>query len=174
MHIIKRRWVLLGAVTAAVLAGGAAYASIPDSGGVIHGCYDGGGNLKVVDATCPRGYTALNWNQQGPRGQAGSNGVSGWQFVTHVETVAIGGDFDGVDVRCPVGKEVLGGGGHAYWLDASGNYLGAADLSESEPFPTAPSVPQAGYIVGVAFGHDVPPGATQVQIGVSATCANVS
>ena len=33
-------------------------------GGVIQGCYDSGGNVKVVAALpCPKGYTALQWNQ---------------------------------------------------------------------------------------------------------------
>ncbi len=44
----------LGAVAATVLAGGVAWAAIPE-GGVIQGCYDSGGNLKVVASLpCPR------------------------------------------------------------------------------------------------------------------------
>ncbi len=39
-------------------------ASIPD-GNVIHGCYDSGGNLKVVSSLpCPKGYTNVDWNQK--------------------------------------------------------------------------------------------------------------
>jgi hypothetical protein len=68
--------VIAGVAAASVLAGGAAYgavSSIPDAAtGVIHGCYDSGGNVKVIDTsvttTCPKGYTALNWNQKGPAG----------------------------------------------------------------------------------------------------------
>ena len=69
-----------GAFAAAVLAGGVAWAAIPE-GGVIQGCYDAGGNLKVVAALpCPKGYTSLPWNQQGVQGlpgQSGKNGADG-------------------------------------------------------------------------------------------------
>jgi hypothetical protein len=52
-------------------------ASIPD-GNVIHGCYDAGGSLKVVPALpCARGYTGIDWNQQGPPGQNGTDGTNG-------------------------------------------------------------------------------------------------
>ena len=57
-----------GALVAGVLAGGIASGAVGD-GGVIQGCYDSGGNLKVVPALpCPKGYTGLPWNQQGPKG----------------------------------------------------------------------------------------------------------
>jgi hypothetical protein len=70
---------------AAILAlsfvlGGVAYASIPDSGGVIHGCYKTTGSNKeliVIDSpsqSCPMGYTALNWSQTGPQGATGAAG----------------------------------------------------------------------------------------------------
>src|SRR5262245_2750514 len=65
---------LLGTLLA---AGGAAYATIGD-GGVINACYDSGGNLKLVSAPpCPKGYTALSWNQQGPSGPPGQAGAKG-------------------------------------------------------------------------------------------------
>jgi hypothetical protein len=58
-------------------------ASIPD-GNTIHGCYDSGGNLKVVSAPpCPSKYTALDWSQtgsagaQGPTGPTGATGLKG-------------------------------------------------------------------------------------------------
>jgi hypothetical protein len=64
----------------AVALGGAAYAAIPGNG-VIHGCYNSGGNLKVIDTatapSCPKGYTALTWNQRGPQGPQGQQGPAG-------------------------------------------------------------------------------------------------
>ena len=47
----RGRWFLLGVVAGAFLAGGAvALAAIPDSSGVIHGCYQKNvGNLRVID-----------------------------------------------------------------------------------------------------------------------------
>jgi len=60
------------ALTALVVAlGGVAYATIPDSTGTIHGCYQrGNGNLRVVESSgdCRSSEQAIQWNQQGPRG----------------------------------------------------------------------------------------------------------
>jgi len=67
-------------VVATLALGSAAYASIPDSTGVIHGCYGRSGELSVVDpttSTCRRGDTAVNWNQTGLRGLQGLTGAPG-------------------------------------------------------------------------------------------------
>jgi len=54
-------------------------AAIPDSNGVIHGCVQPSGNLRVVDSTtsaCKQNETPLDWNQTGPQGSPGtSSGV---------------------------------------------------------------------------------------------------
>lgn len=75
------RWAVAGGVAGAVLVGGVAFASIPDSSGVIHGCYDkSSGALRVIDSsvtTCGTNETALTWNQQGPQGPAGPTGPRG-------------------------------------------------------------------------------------------------
>jgi hypothetical protein len=70
---------LLGAIVATVVAGGVAWATIPPvPGGVIQGCYDAGGNVKVVEALpCPPKYTPFQWNQRGPAGTNGTNGTDG-------------------------------------------------------------------------------------------------
>ena len=69
--------VTLAVVVAGLAAGAIAYATIPNAN-VIQGCYDSGGNVKVVQALpCPKGYTALAWNQIGPAGPAGAAGPSG-------------------------------------------------------------------------------------------------
>jgi hypothetical protein len=62
-----------------VLAGGAALAAIPDSSGVIHGCYQKNvGNLRVIDPSagdsCRPPEIALNWSQTGPKGRQGRRG----------------------------------------------------------------------------------------------------
>ncbi len=60
-----------------VVATGVSWAStpdsIPDSSGVVHGCYKTTGTahaLKVIDssvtASCPSGFTSLNWDQSPP------------------------------------------------------------------------------------------------------------
>ena len=75
------------AFAAALAAAGIAYASIPDSSGVIHGCYaktSGGttpGTLRVIDTglgqSCGLNEVALSWNQQGVKGATGPEGPTG-------------------------------------------------------------------------------------------------
>jgi Collagen triple helix repeat (20 copies). len=75
---------VIGMVTAAVL-GIAVMASIPDSSGVIHACYDvNKGNVRVVEssANCKTTEAAISWNQTGPQGPAGSPGPAGPQGAT--------------------------------------------------------------------------------------------
>src|SRR5712691_4074663 len=66
------------------LAAGVAYATIPDSGGVIHGCYSKtSGALRVIDTglgqTCNGTENPLNWSQTGPTGPQGNTGATGPQ-----------------------------------------------------------------------------------------------
>jgi hypothetical protein len=77
---------LLGAAILVVALGcAAAYASIPDPGGVIHGCYvPVSGKLTLIDTattpSCPSGTTPLDWNlagATGPQGLAGGAGAKG-------------------------------------------------------------------------------------------------
>jgi len=69
------------ALVAVIALGGVASASIPDSSGSIHGCYQKlSGSLRVVDASTPacRGdEKSLDWNQVGPQGPAGDAGPQG-------------------------------------------------------------------------------------------------
>lgn len=59
----------------------AAYAAIPDSGGVLHGCYNAvNGNTRIIDAansSCRTPEVAIQWNVQGPAGVAGPQGPVG-------------------------------------------------------------------------------------------------
>jgi hypothetical protein len=72
----RARWAVPIAVVVVLAAGGIAYASIPDSGGVIHGCYQKtNGSLRVIDTEaggkCSSGENSLSWNQTGPAGPRG-------------------------------------------------------------------------------------------------------
>jgi hypothetical protein len=66
-------------------AGGIAYASIPDSNGVIHGCYQRnsgafhviGTNPTVGGGACASNETAVDWGQGGSPGASGPSGPSG-------------------------------------------------------------------------------------------------
>lgn len=76
---LKRRVLLAVIALCAVCVGGVGYAlgAIPGTGGAIHGCYDAGDNLKVVNALpCPKGYTSLVWSQTGPPGEKGATGAT--------------------------------------------------------------------------------------------------
>jgi hypothetical protein len=57
-------------------------ASIPDSNGLIHGCYSKTtGALRVIDTAknqkCGTAELALSWNQRGPKGMRGASGATG-------------------------------------------------------------------------------------------------
>src|SRR5580693_6219633 len=81
--------VITGAVALGLVAGGtaagAAIASGPvDGSGVIHGCWTNAAIngthvfvLQDAGTTCPKGTTAISWNQQGPTGPAGPAGSAG-------------------------------------------------------------------------------------------------
>ena len=84
-----------GVTGAAFVAGSLAWAAIPDSSGVIHGCYhvdakgqiDGNSTIRLIDpaatagkpnsADCKKGEKALDWNAQGPTGPTGPTGDTG-------------------------------------------------------------------------------------------------
>jgi hypothetical protein len=87
---------LVGSGAALVLAAGGATAGAAiagtgpiDGSGVIHGCWTnaeiGGSHVLVLQdagASCPKGTTAISWNQQGSAGPAGSAGAAGPQGDT--------------------------------------------------------------------------------------------
>jgi len=81
----RKLWLGVTAALALALGTGVAFASIPDSGGVIHACYNKtSGKLRVTDATNPKlaaclpsSETSVDWNQEGPAGPAGATGPKG-------------------------------------------------------------------------------------------------
>src|SRR6266566_1499707 len=66
-----------------VVAGTAAFASIPDSAGVIHGCYKAqNGQLRLINwpsQHCLKSEKAIMWNEVGPQGIPGPTGPAGPQ-----------------------------------------------------------------------------------------------
>jgi hypothetical protein len=93
----------LTSVIAVALAGGAAYALIPQDG-VITGCYaKATGVLRIIDAavaTCRGGEVALSWNQQGvqgPQGPVGPVGPAGPAGTDGVDGVDGQDGADGID-----------------------------------------------------------------------------
>ena len=80
--LIRPAVVAVAIVGALLVAGGIAYATIPDASGVIHGCYNktGQATLRVIDTdkgqACSSSETPLNWSQTGPTGPQGPTGPS--------------------------------------------------------------------------------------------------
>jgi hypothetical protein len=150
--------------SALVVAVGFAYATVTDSGGLIHGCAKtANGQLRIVasDTDCGSSETSLDWNQvgpagpigpsgpagstgasgaTGPTGPAGSAGISGYQRLL-VAYFAGGQQFDSVSpktltVRCPAGKHILGGGASIMGPPGSSDVDGHVMLMTSSPaFP---------------------------------------
>jgi hypothetical protein len=83
---------VFGLAALVIAIGGAAFAAIPDSSGVIHGCYDRRGALRVVDTeagrTCRTSETALTWNQQGPPGPPGGLATEFAEETAEVSTAS--------------------------------------------------------------------------------------
>jgi glycine rich protein len=127
----KKVWTFLGMTGLSALLGGTVvYASIPESSGVIDGCYlntAGGilppgirrsqGTLRVVDPSkgqaCDPNETALSWNQVGQQGPLGEQGPAGPQGPTGpgVSVFRSSGMFDAPPTVSRVLVEVWGGGG---------------------------------------------------------------
>jgi hypothetical protein len=91
------RTVVVGVVLAVTVAA-IAVAAIPDSSGVIHGCYRKvSGDLRLVDKAgdCRKHEQAITWNQQGragnpgPPGPPGPKGGSGTAFDEKTAQVTV-------------------------------------------------------------------------------------
>ena len=129
---------LIGAL--ATLAGaGIAYATIPDSGGVIHGCYTKAsnstqpiGSLRVVDTglgqSCGLNEVALNWNQQGPKGATGPPGPAG--------PTGSQGPSGSPGPKGPTGPS---GTSHGYGHATGGIVLDAAGYNQVDSISSLPS-----------------------------------
>lgn len=81
MHLAGRRSyrayiVAVTIIACASIAIGMALASIPDSSGVIHGCYQSSGHVRIIDdsvTSCKNNETAISWqagDTAGPVGQS--------------------------------------------------------------------------------------------------------
>jgi hypothetical protein len=161
---------VISALAASAIAGGIAWAAIPGDGGVIQGCYDSGGNLKVVGALpCPKGYSALSWNQQGvqgipgPQGPAGPEGPPGVGALRHCV-------IDSIGIPDMFGYEIDVAGCSSVEISASGPLFGlhggvdgqlvtllsTGDGVVLTPFDGAPTGDQFALpATAVLRGHDV-------------------
>ncbi len=88
-HVWTRRWLRLFTIAAVLfaVAGGIAYATIPDSGNVYTGCMlKNIGTVRLIDPSLPASNlmshctafeTKITWNQQGQAGAPGPKGDTG-------------------------------------------------------------------------------------------------
>jgi hypothetical protein len=138
IRISRRVAALLAAAVVVAVGATYGYASIPDSAGVIHGCYDKNG-LRVIDPSngdaCKSNETSLDWSQSGPQGlpgQDGTNGVSGYQLVQTTNPLPGGDPGTGQlnSISCPAGKKVTGGG---VTIDEHGGHFVDSIVRESGP-----------------------------------------
>jgi hypothetical protein len=136
---MKRILVVALLALAAVAATASAYAAIPSANGTISACKDLKGSLKVIDTeagqACNNNQQLLTWNQQGPAGQPGQDGVSGHEIV-YAES-ATTSDYDKtVIVLCPSGKKVVGGGAGVYGppFDGGQVIVHGVGIVQSHPF----------------------------------------
>ena len=106
---LLRRWYLvlgLAGVAAVALAGGVAYANIPDQDGIITACYKKAppnqGPLRVIDTEkgqkCTSAETELQWNQVGQPGEQGEPGISLFANVREDGTLTNGSGVTGVQL----------------------------------------------------------------------------
>lgn len=145
-------WLVTAALATLAVAGGAAYATIPDGGGVIHACYQSqNGALRVIDdaaESCLRSESAISWSQTGPQGTTGPQGPQGEPGpqgqsgpVSGYEIVQGSSDFGpgltkNATALCPVGKEPISGGSVVSSLADGLGYDNAMDAATvwSRPF----------------------------------------
>ena len=84
-----KRYVFIAAAVAVGIGAGASYAAIPDSNGVISGCYWTAstssppvqkGHFRIIDSStqhCNHSESAISWNQAGQQGPPGAQGQPG-------------------------------------------------------------------------------------------------
>ncbi|MFI7063993.1 hypothetical protein ACIBL3_23605 [Kribbella sp. NPDC050124] len=156
-QVVRRTPAILAIVLGLALIGTVAIASIPAPDGTINGCRKtSNGDLIAIDstATCPNGYVALNWNQTGPTGPAGMNGVSGYVVVRQ----------DGLTgftatTFCPTGKKAIGG-----WLHWNG--LGVFPIEQFAIVGSYPTTDETGWVMEYALSAST--------VNVYAVCVNAS
>jgi hypothetical protein len=126
------------------LAGGIAYASIPDADtGVYHACMLKNGTLRVIDPASDRcnakNETEITFNQKGAQGSPGANGVNGTNGVSPTVT-QLGAD----DAHCPSGGAAI--------TDAAGStayVCSGANGADGTPFSGTFTSPNGLYSIAV-------------------------
>ena len=168
------RKVIIAGVGALVLIAGASAATAAvmssgpvDSSGVIHGCYSNeafnGSHVFVLQdagTSCPRGTTAISWNEQGP---AGPSDIDGGTVVmdNSVDTCTVLSSFgpDKVTVTFDVRTDINPG----LAVCALSGLPSNADVQATSVFER----PYPGDIGTVATVYPNPDGSTDVSFSLA-------
>ena len=132
LHLGRRSLVIAGvAVVVAAVAGGIAYASIPDSGGTYTACMlKATGTIRLIDHSLPASSllshctpyeSEISWNQVGARGATGPKGATGARGPT--------GDLGPQGVRGPQGTTGPAGAFTGHFV--SPNHLFSIDVKDT-------------------------------------------
>jgi Collagen triple helix repeat (20 copies) len=172
------------AAAALGLAGGVAYAIIPDSAGVIHACFKAdNGQLRLTNTgACGANETSLSWNQTGPagppgpvgsqgpagppgpagsQGPPGPTGVSGYETVSGASVLVDPGELGQAFALCPEPKVAISGG----FIETTPNVKVVA----SQPGPEAGGfLPSVWEVVAVSTNNE------PARFEASAVCASMS
>ncbi len=160
------------AVATAAMAASIAYAAIPDSNDVIHGCYNPSGantpngtTLNIVNSdtsSCKNNQTEIAWNQTGPPGPAGDDGVS-------VTSAALTPG----DTNCPAGGSQFTAAGANVTFACNGLKGDKGDTGDTGGTgPTGPAGPSAAFTnYGDGF-HTIAAGTTQTVASVTVPAGN--
>jgi len=150
MFTRKRVQAVIGLGIGVAIAGGSvAYASVPDQGGTIHGCYSTiTGQLRIIDTAatpnCLILEKALPWAQLGPQGPQGGPGAKG-------DTGPVGpqGDKGDVGPAGPQGdKGDTGPAGPAHVTNILQVSVDRADVPNGNDTTVATlSLPQGHYVI---------------------------
>jgi hypothetical protein len=106
---------LVSSIGVLAVAGGLVYATIPDTSGLVHGCYaKSTGNLRVIDdssSSCKSNEQSLTWNATGPQGPPGPAGPGGNGFATDsgFDPIPIAENTEVVGLTLPEGSYLLTG-----------------------------------------------------------------
>ncbi len=156
---MHRSLVFLSAAIVALVVGVAAWAIVPDGGGVIHACYKvdkdgevkGNSDLRIIDPAssdknakaCKKDEVALDFNQTGPQGEPGEQGpqgdpgVLGFYKVQANQVMTAG--LNRLEAFCNAG-DIAVGGGYGGWWEQQPIYVSHASTRPQ-------SGPQTSYLV---------------------------
>ena len=166
---LRRVLLIVPGTVLLMLVAGSALASIPDANGVIHGCRkNNDGSLRVRDtanmASCPNGYTALDW-EAAPR----PGTLYGTHIVSSEQVVVSDGAQHVLNVSCPIGEQAVSLS--AFVNDIPGETQGIREEAPAHNWAGTLDVPVRGYYVYVDAR---PAGNPDSQLHAEILCAKMS